>query len=282
MLYLQRVCGYCLTGDTSAHEFYIFHGSGRNGKSTFVKTLTNVLGDYAASARIETFLTNKKNSGGSSANSDIARLAGARLVTAGEGESGRRLAEAMVKEMSGGDTITARFLYREEFQFDAQFKLIMFTNHRPIIKGTDVAIWERIRLIPFEVFIPKEQRDETLRAKLDAELPGVLRWCVEGAVRWYSEGFGKLPQAVIAACKAYREEMDVLGDFLADCCDLESQGTVATSELYGAYMKWCDEQKFTENDRLKQKAFGQSLAERGLESKRNNKQRFWCGIRLNV
>src|SRR5262249_54371075 len=152
---------------------------------------------------------------------DVARLKGARFVSAIEAEDGRRLAEALIKQMTGGDTMTARFLYGEFFEFLPEFKIFLAVNHKPLIRNTDHAIWRRIRLVPFTVTIPEAERDKDLPAKLRRELSGILAWAVQGCLDWQRAGLG-MPEAVKAATAEYRAEMDVLDQFLAERCEIGS------------------------------------------------------------
>jgi putative DNA primase/helicase len=173
--FLQRWSGYSATGNTSEHKLLLAYGLGANGKSTFTETLRQAYGDYALQADFSTFLESK----GNGIRNDIARLAGARLVCAIESDAGKRMGETVVKHLTGGDTVAARYLYSEHFEFRPTFKLWLATNHRPKIIGTDEAIWRRIALVPFEVVIPPEKRDRALLEKLEAEAPGILNWALE-------------------------------------------------------------------------------------------------------
>jgi putative DNA primase/helicase len=215
MTFIQKAVGYALTGSTKEQCLFFLHGLGANGKSTFLEVIHTLMGDYASRTGSETFLM--KKSGGIP--NDVAALRGARLVGAVEVESGRRLAEVLVKEMTGGDRITARFLHSEFFTFKPEFKIFLAANHKPVIRGTDHAIWRRIHLIPFNVQIPKKEQDRELPEKLKAELPGILNWALEGCLMWQEHGL-EPPQEVQTATEEYREEMDPLGDFLAECCTL--------------------------------------------------------------
>ncbi|MDP9438433.1 MAG: phage/plasmid primase, P4 family, partial [Actinomycetota bacterium] len=279
--WLQEYAGYSLTGDTSERVLAILHGNqGKNGKSTLVETLRKVTGaenGYALNTPVETLMA--KPAGGIP--NDVARLAGARLVSAAETEKGRRLAEGLVKQMTGGsDTMSARFMQAEWFDFVPSHKIWLSTNHRPTIKGTDHAIWDRIRLVPFEERIPKHEQDKQLPKKLEAELAGILAWAVEGCARWQRQGLSE-PVAIMAATDEYRQEMDVLGDFVADCCSIHSRAEVGASALYDAYKEWC---AATGEDHITQKSFGAELKDRGFDnSKRissgpDKGKRKWSGI----
>lgn len=270
--FLRRSVGYALTGDTSEQVIFIHHGSGANGKSTFMEAIRTLLGDYGKSAD-STLLTMRKGDG---VRNDVARLAGARFVSTAETESGRRLAETLVKQLTGGDTISARFLYAEFFEFSAQFKLFLSTNHKPVIRGTDKAIWRRIRLVPFEVTIPDDEQDSELPAKLRTELPGILAWALRGCLSWQQYGLGK-PEKVADATAAYREEMDTLGGFLHDRCVLNKRAKTTTGELFKAYLEWCGD---TAERPLTQRDFGIALGERGLKPSRTGKARYWNEIEL--
>ncbi|HZV03174.1 MAG TPA: phage/plasmid primase, P4 family, partial [Planctomycetota bacterium] len=266
--FLQRLVGYALTGSTSEQVLALLYGTGANGKSTFLETLREVLGDYALQANFGTFLAAKDEGG---PRNDVARLRGARLVTAIETKEGGRLNEGLVKTLTGGDTVTARFLYREEFEFVPSFKLFLASNHKPAIKGTDLGMWRRIRLVPFVVTFrendpnPLLRKDPALREALRAELPGVLRWAVEGALAWKREGLG-LPDQVRAATEGYREEQDTLGTFLAERCLTGDSARVSSSLLYGAFKDWA----LANGEKpCSQRAFSLRLSERGFEKKRS-------------
>lgn len=261
--WIQEYAGASLTGDTSERVFAILHGRlGKNGKSTLVETLRKAAGGndgYALTAAPETLLA--KRSGG--VPNDIARLAGARMVTVSETEKGRRLAEGLLKQMTGGqDTMSARYMRGEWFDFVVTHKIWLSTNARPVIKGTDEAIWDRVRLVPFEERIPPEEQDKKLPRKLEEELPGILAWAVEGCLRWRRDGMSE-PEEIMAATREYRQEMDVLGDFLAERCVTHSRAEVGAGALYDAYKGWCDE---TGEEPVTQKAFGSELKDRGYDN----------------
>lgn len=234
--YVQKAVGYSLTGLTVEQCAFFLFGTGRNGKSTFLDMLREVFGDYAANIQPETIMVRNNNS--SAINSDIARLKGARLVTSVEPNEGVRLNEGLLKQLTGDDTVTARKLYAEEFEFKPEFKLWMATNHKPIIRGTDVGIWRRIHMIPFTVQIPEERVDKNLPHKLRAELTSIFRWCLDGCALWQKEGL-KMPRAVLELVREYRREMDVISAFIEDCC--VNEGSVAAKTLFAAYCQWADE-----------------------------------------
>ena len=254
--FVQRFVGYCLTGDTREHVLVVLHGAGRNGKSTFVKVLQRVLGDdLAVTSALDTFLRARGDRG---PRNDLARLHRARLVTAAESGEGKRLDEATVKELTGGDRIAARFLYGEHFQFTPMFKLAIVTNHRPKIDGDDDAIWARLRLVPFEVCF-EGREDRNLDATLEGELPGILAWAIQGCLAWQRQGLGQAA-AVTAATAAYRQDEDILGAFLAEKCTLD--GEAEATKLRSAYEAFCEalgEKPLAPN------ILGKRLARRGIQ-----------------
>jgi putative DNA primase/helicase len=261
--FVQRAAGYSLTGDTGEQCLFILHGSGANGKSVLLEVLGRMLGAYAKQAAPDLLLAKNQDRHPT----EVADLFGSRLVTAVETSEGRRLAEALVKQMTSGDKMRARFMRQDFFEFDTTHKLWLATNHKPQVRGTDYAIWRRIRLIPFEVTIPEDKRDPKLAAKLIAEeLPGILTWAVQGCLAWQKKGL-KPPEKVQAATKAYREEMDVLAGFLGECCVIHTNANARASALYTAYKKWCE----TAGEYcVSQTIFGGQLTERGFERYTNN------------
>ena len=270
-LFLQRACGYSMAGGNPAQILLILWGQGSNGKSTFLETIRKLLGDYSQQAPPETFLAKRDG-----IPNDIARLRGARFVAAVETGEGRRLNETLIKSMTGGDTMTARFLRQEYFEFKPQFTPWLATNHKPEIRGQDEAIWRRIRLIPFEQYIPPAERDPDLKTKLAAELPGILNWALDGCAAWQADGLAE-PPAVIAATNAYREDQDDLGKFIADRCRLDPAREERTADLYTAYAEWA---KTGGEQPLTATAFGRRLTDRGLQQTRTGGKRHWAGILL--
>ena len=271
--FIQRAVGYSLTGHTTEQVLFLLHGTGANGKSTFVETLRALLGDYATIADFSTFL--RRDSDG--ARNDLARLVGARFVPAVEADAGAFLAESLVKQVTGGDTITARFLFKEFFDYRPQFKIWLAANHKPNIAGGDHGIWRRIRLVPFTVTIPETERDPNLVARLVEELPGILAWAVRGCLAWRIGGLG-LPDAVRSATNSYRDEMDAFAPFLDGCCVAEPSARMTAKDLYGAYQAWCAANGEKERS---QKALGTRLLERGLTKGRGTAGvRIWDGLRL--
>ena len=231
--FLKRAVGYSLTGDVSEQCLFIFFGSGANGKSTFLRAVNMISGDYGQQTATETLLVRQRGA----IPNDIARLKGARFITASEAEAEQRLAESLIKQMTGGDIISARFLHQEWFDFEPTYKIFLGTNHKPVIKGTDYAIWRRIKLVPFEVTIPEQERDRDLLNKLQEELPGILAWAVNGCLEWQKNGLG-VPEEVSEATKEYKNEMDIISDFINECC-IEGEGYhVLSRDLYNTYKEW--------------------------------------------
>lgn len=270
--FIQKAMGYALSGDVSEQCLFILWGTGANGKSTFLNVLQYLFGDYACSTMIETFM--KKNSEQSN---DLARLKGARLVTTSEIEQGKQMSESLIKTVTGEDDLTARFLYGEYFSFKPTFKIFMATNHKPKIRGADNGIWRRIKMIPFTVTIPPEQRDKKLTEKLIAENSGILNWLIQGYAMWRKEGLGEEPKAVREANNEYRMDMDVVGTFVDDCFDLDPSGEwrLLTKELYDTYIKWCNKN----NERImSQKWLGLRMSEKGFKRLSTNGNRFWLGL----
>jgi putative DNA primase/helicase len=237
--FLQRCAGYSLTGDAREEKLFFIHGPGGTGKSTFLQALNGVLGDYAATANFETFVA--KRSGGNS--NDIARLEGKRFVVSIEVPNGERLAEALVKSITGGDIIAVRFLYGEYFEYLPQFKLWLAANDAPVVRSTDDAIWRRVLCIPLVHVIPPEERDPAIKQMLTerAELRTViLCWAVAGALAWQEHGL-QVPRAVEDATNAYRADMNPLTKFIEDRCELRPGVRVSAGSLWSAFQEWKDE-----------------------------------------
>ena len=269
--YIQKAVGYSLTGSTAEQCAFFLYGTGRNGKSTFIDVIRDVFGDYAANIQPETIMV--KSSQSNAINSDIARLKGARLVTSVEPNEGVRLNEGLLKQLTGDDTVTARKLYSEEFEFKPEFKLWMATNHKPIIRGTDTGIWRRIHMIPFNVQIPEDKVDKNLTHKLKAEMTGIFKWCIDGCLMWQREGL-QMPAAVLKSVREYRREMDVISAFIEDKCTLE--GTVQASMLYAAYVSWAD----SNNEYcMSNTKFSTELAKR-FEKIKGRNYKYFSGISL--
>jgi len=271
--FLQRAVGYCLTASMAAQCLFFLYGGGANGKSTLLTLLGLLLGEYARHAAPE-LLTHTKNDRHPT---ELADLFGARLVTSVEVDEGKRLAETLIKQMTGGDPMKGRFMRADFFEWMPTHKLWLAANHRTEIRGTDYAIWRRIHLIPFTVTIPENERDADLPAKLAAELPGILNWAIAGCLEWQRSGLG-VPQVVRDATNEYRQEQDVLADFIGERCILDRQAWVPSNALYKTYEAWGEAGG---DQPLKTTAFGRRLTERGLKAAKGAKGvRIWQGIRL--
>jgi putative DNA primase/helicase len=256
--FVKRYAGYTLTGVTRERILAILHGSGKNGKTTLVELFHEVLGDYARNTDVETLLIKRYQGVGN----DVAALKGARFVSAAEVERGRRLAESKVKQLTGRDTVTARFLFGENFDFKPEFKLWLSTNNKPVIQGTDDAIWDRLRLIPFTQRFEGERADAKLSDKLREERAGVFAWMVEGCLEWQEHGLEE-PDTVRDATKQYREEMDTLAAFIEERCVLGERLVAPATPLYKQYQLWCDDAGEKPET---QKMFGMRLRDRGFEN----------------
>jgi len=250
--YVQRAVGYSLTGSTRDQVFFVCYGGGCNGKSTFLDVILTVLGsDYAAQADARTFMLK----GQEGIRNDLARLRGIRFLVTVETVEGNRLDEALVKSLTGGDAVCARFLHHEYFEFRPEFKLWMCTNHRPVIRDTSYAMWRRVRLIPFTVTIHENERDPDIKAKLLQEAEGILSWAIDGVAAYMQEGLSD-PPSVLAATAEYRDREDLLRGFLDDCTNQTwEHAIVGATELYKAFLEYA-------GLKVSQTAFGRMMDER--------------------
>ncbi|HOK03229.1 MAG TPA: phage/plasmid primase, P4 family [Spirochaetota bacterium] len=271
--YIQKLVGYCLTGSIDQQILPILYGTGSNGKTTFMKVLEGLLGEYCIYSDISSFVASQN----SSTRNDLARMKGSRLVLTTEFEHNQNISEALIKKVTGGEKITCRFLYGEYFDYTPTFKIMMATNYKPRVKGTDEGIWRRIHLIPFTVRITEENRKENYAQELLEELSGILNWAIEGCLKWQSDKLKK-PAAVEEATSDYRMEMDDLADFLDACCETADNSKTRSSELFDAYIRWCYKNDI--KDQLTQKAFSKELEERGYRKKRDSMGTYWKNIVL--
>lgn len=260
--YLQRVSGYCLTGSTREHALFFLYGTGANGKSVFVNTLATILGDYAASAPMDTFMEAR----GDRHPTDMAGLRGARFVSSIETEQGRRWNESKVKAITGGDKVSARFMRQDFFEYTPQFKLVIAGNHKPAIRNIDEAMKRRLHLIPFTITVPPERRDKHLQQKLLAERDGILAWALEGCLAWQRLGRLDPPPQVVAATEEYFEAEDALGRWLEERCVREANAKSLTAELFTDWKQWAEAAgEFVGS----QRRFSDLLITRGVEKWRN-------------
>jgi P4 family phage/plasmid primase-like protien len=271
--FLQRFVGYSLTGAIREHVLVICYGTGHNGKSTFLETVVELLGDYGWQAPPDLLMLKSIDAHPT----DMTGLFGVRFAACIETAAGRRLDEARMKALTGGDRITARRMREDYWTFRPTHKLALATNHKPIVATTDYGTWRRQKLVPFTVTIPPEQQDKQLPEKLKRELPGILQWALEGCLAWQRDGLGEA-EAIREATESWRDESDPLGGFLATHCELAPRLTVPARELYIRYLACCEANS---EEPLKQKPFGQRLAERGFSaSKGTGGVRLWKGLRL--
>jgi P4 family phage/plasmid primase-like protien len=272
--FFKKLCGYAISGDVSEHILAVLYGTGANGKSTILNALLAAAGDYGMQAAPDLLVAKK-----GSHPTEVADLFGMRLVASIEVEDGRRLAESLVKQLTGGDKVRARKMRQDFWQFDPTHKVFMAVNHKPEVRGTDTAIWRRLRLIPFEQTIPPAEQDKKLPQKLEAELPGILAWCIEGCLEWQREGL-QAPAEVRKATAGYRSEMDVIGAFLQDECEIGREFRESFTTLYKRYEEWCEDGGERAETRRK---FNARLKERGrFEARRSGPggSNEWHGLRL--
>lgn len=273
--FVQRAVGYALTGRTDEQCMFFLFGDGSNGKSTLVAALLHVFGDYAQKAPAE-LITRADRSSHGAASPDMARLRGARFVLTSEIEQDARLNESRIKDLTGGDRVVARPLYRGMIEFEPTHTIFGYGNHKPRISGTDLGIWRRLRLIPFGVTFSGEQCVPGLAATLCEERDGILAWAVEGCLAWQRDGLLP-PRAVETATNSYRRESDAVGRFLEDRCERAAGLTVSKGEIYAAYTEWCRQGG---EEVLSEKALGIRLAALGFEERRTSKSRSWRDLGL--
>lgn len=254
--FLQRSVGYALTGQVGEQVFWFLYGTGDNGKSVFSGVVGALLGDYAMKVRAEALMLKRQDS----IPEEIAAMAGRRFALASELSDGQKLNESLIKDLTGGDRMRARYLHKNSFEFDPQAKVWMYGNHKPVIVGTDRGIWRRPRLVPFTVAIPEAEKDKNLLDKLLGELDGVLAWAVAGCLAWQRDGL-RTPDAVRMATEEYRTDSDVIGRFLADCTE-SSSDSVGAMALYKVYQAWAESEG---HKVMSNTSFGRALSERGLE-----------------
>lgn len=275
ILYVQRAIGYALTGSLNEQCLFFLYGFGANGKSTFLNVLRAIFGGLGLQAASETLMDGKRSSAGPSG--DIARLRGRRFVSMSETDDGRHMNEGLVKTLTGGDSIIARDLYQSIVEFIPTHKLFLASNHKPIIKGTDLGVWRRIKLIPFGTTIKPEDRNPNLETELKEEGAGILNWAIEGCLDWQKNGM-PLPKAIEIATNEYRSEMDIVGSWIRESCEVGPGKEMIFDDAYKSYEAWSTDYNgfaFTK------KRLGQMLIERGFEPSLKSKKRSYKGITLS-
>jgi putative DNA primase/helicase len=270
--FLQRKTGYELTGVTREHALFFNYGTGANGKSTFMNAIMKCLGDYHQTAPIETFTISKSDRHPT----ELARLRGARLVTSMETEEGRRWAESRIKQLTGDDPVSARFMRQDFFEYRPQFKLDISGNHKPGLRSVDEAIRRRFNLIPILVTIPEAQRDKKFGEKLEAELPGILAWAIQGCIMWQNEGLNP-PTIVKDATEAYLQAEDAISAWMEECIQRAPDAFTAQGEIFRSWKQWAQE---SGEEAGSQRSFIQKLEPRGLVRARINKARGMKGLRI--
>ena len=271
--FIQRSVGYSLSGDTREQCLFLLHGTGANGKSVFLSILGELLGEYAAVTPFTTFLANRWSD---NQTNDLAALRAVRLVSASEAREGVRLNESRIKAVTGGDKITARFLFQEHFTYKPTFKIWLAANSKPAIHEQNEAIWRRIRLIPFTRTFPPGQADPLLLEKLRGELPGILYWAVQGYLAWQCQGLG-LPGKVREATAIYREESDLLGRFLEETATVQEGARCTAKDLYAAFKEWA---MSNGEPILSGTSFGRRLSEKGFEKTHTYTGAVYYGLTL--
>lgn len=270
--YVKRAVGYSLTGDIREQKVFILHGTGANGKSVTLTVFRKLLGDYGDNTPFDTF-----DAGTAEARQDLAKMKGSRLVTVVETNEDRRLNEARIKAVTGGDQISARALYQSPFDYQPTFKLWVALNHLPIIKGTDPGIWRRIHLVAFNQSF-EGREDKTLEATLLAELPGILNWAIEGALEWHSKGLAE-PEEVKQATADYRQTMDLVRQWLDDCILTDPKAETEAGAAYQSYGQWCSTGGYRPET---QGAFGRRMTEKRITKLRRGGKFYYQGIRLTT
>ena len=274
--FIQKAVGYSLTGNTSEDVLFFVYGPTATGKSTFLEAIKSILGDYSKTADFESFL---KRNGSNGPRDDIAILEGARMVVSVEVDEGKKLAEGLIKQLTGGDTIACRPLYKGTIQFVPAMKLWLAANHKPKVSAEDGAMWRRIRMLPFNQTIPEDKRDPALKARLKDTKetgPAILAWAVKGCLMWQQEGL-KAPKRVKEATDSYRQSQDIIGDFIEAHIEACEGETLARSKVYEAYKEWCD--KNGERS-LTQTTLTQKLLERGWKEGSRGRERTFAGYKL--
>jgi putative DNA primase/helicase len=278
--FVQTVAGYTLTGECQEHLLAFLYGAGSNGQSVFLEALLGVFGDYALKCNAELLLARKHEAHPT----ERADLHGKRFVAAVECDAGRRFAESLLKELTGGDTIRARRMREDFWEFTPSHTIWLASNYKPVVTGTDDGFWHRIKLIPFlnqwdtDGTRPElPAADKHLLARIRDEGDGILSWLINGLSRWQQDGL-TMPQSIASAVKDYRHESDVIGQFIDECCVVSPEHKIRGAELYEAYRKWCERSGIKP---FSNTAFGRDLGRRGFE-KQQSRGVWRVGIALHL
>lgn len=274
--FLQQWCGYSLTGITREHALVFVYGPGGNGKSVFLNVITAIMGGYATTASMDTFTEVH----GDRHPADLAMLHGARLVTASETEEGRPWAEARIKQLTGGERISARFMRQDFFEFKPQFKLMIVGNHKPVLHNVDDAARRRFNIVPF--MLKPERPDRDLEAALMTEAAGILQWMIEGCTEWQKSGGLQRPASVQSATDAYFSDQDLFGQWIEDCCDLRPGEHRIWDKSADLFDSWTDYAHKAGDAPGSKRAFGQLMQKRGFEPYRDSKNRGFRFVRLRL
>jgi putative DNA primase/helicase len=270
--YLQRVLGYCLTGDTSEQALFFAHGVGQNGKTVLTSTVSGILGDYCQATPIETFTESRTDRHPT----ELARMRGARLVTATETEGGKYWAESRLKELTGGERVAARFMHKDFFDYQPQFKPWISGNHKPRLRSVGKAMRRRVNMMPFLITIPDHDRDPKLTEKLKAEWPGILQWMIDGCLDWQEHGLAP-PEAVVNATDAYFAGEDGYADWVAERCEIITRHRSRSSDLFASWKDWAEKAGQPHGDT---KRFREEMERLGFHYERGKAGSFFVGVRV--
>jgi putative DNA primase/helicase len=268
--FLQRVCGYCLTGLTREQAMFFAYGVGANGKGVFLQTVGHVLADYCKAAAIETFTESKTDRHPT----ELARLHNARLVTATETEAGGNWAESRIKLLTGGDVVTAHFMRKDDFEYTPLFKLFFSGNHKPGLRSVGEAMRRRVNMIPFAVIIPEQERNPHFADTLASEWPGILHWMIEGCLEWQKRGLDP-PGAVAKATADYFMEQDSFSFWIEECCERDPNDETLSSALFASWKAWAEKAGIAYGNH---KTFRESMSENGFELKHTNQGNVYVGL----
>lgn len=273
--WVQRWCGYLLTGLTVEQIFVFFFGLGANGKSVFAELLRHCMGDYARAIASETLTESRRQAG--AASPDLAALKGVRLGISTEIEEGSAMAESLVKSLVSGDSMSVRPVYCSPIQFSPRLKLLVLGNHKPHIRGTDHGIWRRVRLVPFNHTFAPDERDPYLLEKLKAEAPHIVAWIIQGCLKWQERGLSDIPSAIQNSTAEYQSEQDLIGQWLSECCQTDKSAESDRKGLYANYKAWAADNGFRQ---MSSNSFSRRLGEHGFTSRKSNGKTIWQGLAL--